>query len=66
MEDKEEVIYSLSNGMIANDLEWVWKSLLLFKTFVIPITDKVRFNYDMFPGKLQITHGFLFKHHCQK
>jgi len=23
-------MYGLSNGMIANDLEWVWRSFLLF------------------------------------
>ena len=27
-------MYGLSNGIIANDLEWVWMSLLLFETFV--------------------------------
>jgi len=28
--------------VIANDLEWVWRSLLLSETFVIPITHKKR------------------------
>jgi len=25
-----EIMYALSNGMISNDLEWGWRSLLLF------------------------------------
>ena len=40
MEDKSEIVYELSNGMIADVLELVWKSLLLPETFVIPITHK--------------------------
>jgi len=40
MEDKLEIMYGLSYGMIASDLEWVWVSLLPFETFVILITHK--------------------------
>jgi len=31
-------MYGLLNGTIANDLELCWRSLLLFQTFVIPIS----------------------------
>jgi len=53
MEDKYKIIYELSNGMIANDLEWFWRSLLLSETFVMLVTDKAWFNYDMFTHKLE-------------
>jgi len=34
VEDKEEITYGLLNGMIANDLEWVWRLLLLLEAIV--------------------------------
>jgi len=34
-------MYGLSNGMIANDIEWSWRSLLLFSIFVMPITQEI-------------------------
>ena len=40
MEDKYEIIYGLLNGMIADDLEWVWRSLLFYEIFVILIIHK--------------------------
>ena len=40
MDDELEIIYGLLNGMIANDLEWVWQSPLLFETFVRPVIHK--------------------------
>jgi len=29
----------------------------VFETFVIPVADKMQFNYDMFTHKLQSAHG---------
>jgi len=39
-EDKWKIIYGLSNGMIADDLKRVWRSLLLSETFAMAITHK--------------------------
>ena len=33
-------MYGLSKDMIANNLEWAWRSLLLYEIFVIPTTHK--------------------------
>jgi len=47
-------MHGLSNGMIANNLEWGWKSLLLVYVFVILISGNIACsNYSVFTRKLE-------------
>jgi len=55
-------------GKVANDLEWGWWSLLLFKTSFNTHNSGniVCFNYSVFTHKLECAPGLWFKCYCQR
>jgi len=62
-------MYSLLNGMIANDLEFCWRSLLLLYCNVNLCNtynsgNIARFNYSVFTHKLESSCSLWFKLYC--
>ena len=41
VEKEEEIMYGLSNDSNCNDLQWSWRLLLLFETFLTTISEEM-------------------------